>query len=300
MPITPKTTALLSILLVVLIWGSASSVTKLAVEDIPPYIFAFLRNLTASLCLLIIFIYRRKKYPHLPVAMPWKNVIWMGLTGISFFYVSFNLGLYYTTAAAGALIQGFIPVAIILLATMFLKEKVNNIQVTGVVLSVAGVIMIGFIGGSSEARNEMLGNILVILSVICWAVYTIISKNMQAYDPIYLAAYATWIGTAFLIPAVIIEYYNNPFIPSLSTNGWMAILYLGVLSSAVCYVLYNQVMKILSAVQVGSFMNLDPVVGAIIAVVLLGERITAWQIGGAMLVLVGVWLTSGKNSSSQN
>jgi drug/metabolite transporter (DMT)-like permease len=293
-PLNRKTGALLSVLLIVTVWGSASSVTKVAVENIPPYVFAFLRNLVASVCLLIFYLYRRKKNLQQRVDAPLKTLIWMGLTGISFFYVFFNLGLYYTTASAGALIQGFIPVAITLLAIVFLKEKLKSIQGFGILLSVAGVIMIGFIGTIPEARNNLLGNVLIIIAVLSWGVYTVISKSMQSYDPVYLTAMSTWIGTACLIPAVLIEYWNKPFIPVISLAGWAAILYLGIMSSAVCYILYNQVMKTLSAVQVGSFMNLDPVAGAIIAVIFLDERVTAWQIGGTVLVLVGVGLSSGR------
>jgi drug/metabolite transporter (DMT)-like permease len=291
-----KTVALLSMLLIVTVWGSASSVTKLSVENIPPYIFAFLRNLVASVCLLLFYLYRRKKNTTPAPVLPMKRVIWMALTGITFFYVFFNLGLYYTSAATGALIQGFIPVAIVLLAIFFLHEKLKGIQAFGIVLSVAGVIMIGFVGTAPDARDNLLGNVLIILAVLCWAVYTIISKTMETHDPVYLTALTTWIGTACLLPAVLIEYWNKPVIPSISAGGWAAILYLGVFSSAICYILYNRVMKTLSAVQVGSFMNLDPVIGAVIAVIFLQEKVTWWQIGGTVLVLVGVALTSGKKS----
>lgn len=292
-----KTGALLSILLIVIIWGSASSVTKLSVEKIPPYVFAFLRNTIASVCLLPFYLYRRKNNPQQSAALPFKKMVWMGLTGVTFFYVFFNLALYYTTAAAGALIQGFIPVAIILLAIIFLKEKLKKIQVAGIVLSVIGVTMIGFIGISPDARNSLLGNVLMIFAVLSWGAYTILSKSMQQYDPVYMTSMTTWIGTVCLIPAVVIELWNKPAMPVISAGGWLALLYLGLFSSAICYILYNRVLKILSAVQVGNFMNFDPVVGAVIAVISLHERISLWQIGGAALVLLGVVLTSAKRKT---
>jgi drug/metabolite transporter (DMT)-like permease len=75
-------------------------------------------------------------------------------------------------------------------------------------------------------------------------------------------------------------------------NGWLSILYLGIFSSAICYILYNKVLKVLSGVQVGNFMNFDPVVGALIAIIFLGEKVSVWQIIGGVLVLIGVALTS--------
>ncbi len=286
-----KTGALLSIILIVTIWGSASAVTKLAVESIPPYVFALLRNVVAAACLLLYYFIRKKNRPPSP-PLPWKKVIWMGLTGITFFYLFFNLSLYYTTAAAGALIQGFIPVAIILLSILFLKERLRQIQIAGILLSVSGVIMIGFVGSFTGARNAILGNTLMIFAVLCWGFYTIISKSLQQYDAVQLTAMSTSIGTIGLIPAAAFQLWQHPQWSAISVNGWLSILYLGIFSSAVCYILYNKVLKVLSGVQVGNFMNFDPVVGALIAIIFLGEKVTVWQIAGGVLVLAGVILTS--------
>jgi drug/metabolite transporter (DMT)-like permease len=291
-----KTGAFISIALIVIVWGSASSVTKYSVETIPAYCFAFLRNAVASVCLLPFFLYQRKKNPSLPLP-PFRKMVWMGLTGITFFYLFFNIALYFTTAALGALIQGFIPVAIILLAIFFLKERIRNWQIAGVALSVIGVVMLGFTGDFPGARNAILGNTLMVCAVICWGVYTILAKSLQNYDSIYLATIGTWIGTAALLPAMIIEGWGKE-LPVITWQGWIAIIYLGLVSSAICYILYNRVVKILPAVQVGNFMNLDPVVGAIIAVLVLHDKVTIIQIIGGLLVLGGVVLTSRKHKGA--
>lgn len=295
-----KTRALLSIVFIVTVWGSASAVTKLAVEGITPYVFAFLRNGVAAACLIPYFIYRKKKGLIANQSLPTKKIILMGLTGITFFYLFFNLALYYTTASAGALIQGFIPVSIILLSIIFLKERLRKIQFAGVMLSVIGVVMIGFVGEFYGARNAILGNTLMIFAVLSWGFYTIISKSLEQYDAVQLTTVSTTIGTIGLIPAVAIELWQQPQLPSISFYGWLSVIYLGVLSSAVCYVLYNRVLKILSGVQVGNFMNFDPIAGAIIAIVFLNEKVTAWQISGGIFVLAGVLLTSIKSKNTAN
>jgi drug/metabolite transporter (DMT)-like permease len=293
-----KVTGLLGLLFIVLVWGSASSVTKLAVEDMPPYVFAFLRNLVASIGLLPFYLVRKKKGFQQPGTPPFKKILWLALTGITFFYLFFNISLYYTTAAAGALIQGFIPVAIILLAIIFLKERLRALQMAGILLSVCGVVMIGFVGIVADGRNYVLGNVLMIVAVLCWGAYTIISKSMQKYDPVYLVTMSTWIGTACLVPAVVIELWNKPALPVITGGGWAAIVYLGLLSSSICYMLYSRVLQLLPAVQVGNLMNLDPVIGAVIAVIVLNESVTVWQVSGAVLVLLGVVLTSVRDKGN--
>ncbi len=222
----------------------------------------------------------------------------MGLTGITLFYLFFNLALYYTTASAGALIQGFIPISIILLSIIFLKERLGRIQIAGVTCSMIGVIMIGFVGEFYGARNALLGNTLMIFAVIAWGFYTIISKSLERYDAVQLTTLSTTIGTLVLIPAVAIELWRTPEFPTISLKAWLAVLYLGIFSSALCYILYNRVLKTLSGVQVGNFMNFDPVIGAVIAIIFLSEKVTVWQIAGGLLVLSGVALTSRKDRNA--
>lgn len=292
-----KTGALFSIIFIVTVWGSASAVTKLAVDDLPPYVFAVLRNAIASFCLIPYYFIRRKNGLQGEHHPPTKKVILMGLTGITLFYLFFNLALYYTTASSGALIQGFIPVSIILLSIIFLKERLKRTQAAGVFCSIAGVVLLGFVGEFSGARNAVLGNTLMIFAVLAWGFYTIISKSLNKYDAVQLTTFSTVIGTIGLLPAAAIEIWKMPGLPVISVNVWLSVLYLGVFSSAVCYILYNRVLKTLSGVQVGNFMNFDPVIGATIAVVFLNEKVTIWQIAGTLLVLAGVTLTSRKSKT---
>lgn len=289
-----RTGGLISILFVMLIWGSAFTVTKLAVNEVPPLLFAFLRNVVACLVLLPFYLIRRKKMKPQLAQLPYKKIFFMGLTGITFFYALFNISLVYTTASVGSLIQGFIPVAIAIGAVWFLKEKLDKSNLLGIFLCVAGVILVGFVGKQAESGNSLLGNVLMILSVFAWAIYTLIAKSMNDRDPVLVVSLITFIGTALLLPAVIIELWDQK-IPVLSANAWVAVIYLGVFSSALCYILYANALKTLSATQVGNFLNLDPVIGAIIAFIFLKDKITAWQIAGGLLVLAGIWLSS-KNS----
>ena len=287
---------LLSILLVMLIWGSAYTVTKLAVKEITPFLFAFLRNLIASIVLLPFYLRQRKKNEQQPI--PYKKVVFMGLSGITFFYAFFNLSLVYTSASTGAMIQGMMPVAVAVPAVLFLKEKLSRGTILGILLSVIGVILVGFIGDDGDSVNNVLGNILMILSVFAWAIYTVISKSIKGNDPLVITALSTFFGTAFLIPTLAVELWDQQ-IPSITPKACAAIIYLGVFASALSFLLYDKALKTLSAAQVGNFMNLDPVIGAVIAVLFLKDTITGLQIIGGILVLAGVWLSSKPFKSTE-
>jgi drug/metabolite transporter (DMT)-like permease len=84
-----------------LIWGSAFTVTKLAVDEVPPLLFAFLRNLVACLVLLPFYIIRKKKIQQQGNPLPLLKIFLLGLTGITLFYALFNISLVYTTASVG-------------------------------------------------------------------------------------------------------------------------------------------------------------------------------------------------------
>ncbi|GAA0550134.1 DMT family transporter [Chitinophaga japonensis] len=284
----PGTQGLANILLVMLIWGSAFTATKIAVEEVTPFMLAFLRNGIASVCLLPFFLVKIRQATR---PLPYVKMSFMGLTGITLFYAFFNSSLVYTTAAAGALVQGILPVAIALPAVLFLRERLTRTQALGIVLSVAGVVLVGFTNGHAAGRNPLLGSVLMILSVFSWTVYTILSRSIRHIDPVLVTAFSTFAGTVLLLPALALE-PGDHIISGISWKGWAAIAYLGLFASALSYILYNKALQLLPAAQVGAFLNLDPVIGAVIAIIFLREKVTGWQIAGGLLVLAGLWLSS--------
>ncbi|MDJ1484395.1 DMT family transporter [Cytophagaceae bacterium YF14B1] len=301
--------AVVKVTLVMLIWAGSFSVTKAGVDHIPPVFFAFLRFALASVILLIILFVKERNKPNYIGwdRSVWYKVIGMSITGVTLYYTFFNLALRYTSAAMGSLIQGFIPVGVVVLAALYLKERLQSIQLVGVVISIIGVICIGFVSNPETTDfiesfvwrmpSVIVGNILVILSALCWVIYTIISKKLAHLDSTHLTTWSTVIGTICFLPLMGVELYYEP-LPVISWRGWLEIFYLGVLASALSYFWYNDAMKYLNAVEVGIFNNLDPVMGAVIAVVFLHEPISLWQVAGTVLVLLGVWISTVSNKKS--
>jgi drug/metabolite transporter (DMT)-like permease len=282
------------------VWGSSFTVTKLGVAHIPPFAFAFLRFVVASLFLLPLFVRHRKKYPEKhAIAIPWRTILVMALMGVMLFYVFFNVSLLNTSASQGALIEGFLPVCIALLAAIFLKEKLGRVQVAGILLSVAGVAMIGFLADEelSHAPNPLKGNFYMLLAMVAWAVYTILSKKITHIDPLIVTSWVSFIGTLFLLPVACWE-NRHTGLPPISAGGWVAIIYLGAVASALCYFLYSKALETLPASQVGNFINLDPVIGLIIALLFLPEHINVLQIAGGILVLLGIWMSTKHAAAS--
>jgi len=292
-----KLIGLISILFVMIVWGSSYPVTKIIINDIAPLTLAFCRcSIGAATLLIIFFINKDKPMREYLVGVPWLSIIFMGLTGVTCFYTLFNLSAQMTSASVGSLIQGFIPICIALFAAVFLKEKLSVVQITGIIASLIGVMLIGFLSSdnNSDTRNSITGNLLMIIAVISWAAYTIMSKKTAHFNPLLITGLSTFVGSACLLPAAIFENRHSGW-PVIHLGSWLAILYLGAVSSGICYLLYNKSLRLLTASQVGNFANLDPVVGLIISLVFLNEHINILQIAGAILVLGGIVLSTRKN-----
>jgi len=290
-----KLVGLSSIIFVMIVWGSSYPVTKVIINDVPPLTLAFLRcSLGAITLLALFFISKDKPVKAYLTDVPWLAIICMGLTGVTGFYFFFNLSAQLTSASVGSLIQGFIPVCIALFAAIFLKEKLSVAQIAGIIISLIGVTLIGFLApNNNDVPNSTKGNLYMIIAIVAWGAYTIISKRVAHLNPFLITSLSTLAGSLFLLPAAMVENRVHGW-PAIHSNSWLVILYLGAISSGVCYLLYNQSLKMLTAAQVGNFANLDPVVGLIIALVFLHDRVNLLQIAGAVLVLGGIILSTRK------
>jgi drug/metabolite transporter (DMT)-like permease len=133
-------------------------------------------------------------------------------------------------------------------------------------------------------------------AVACWAVYTVIAKRLAESDQIVVIAATAVIGVGFLAPLAGIELGAGPW-PRPSPQAWAAVLFLGIVASAIAFVVYSRVLRQLEASLVGALFNLDPIVGVLTSVLLLGETLALPQIAGGAVALLGMWLAADTGSS---
>lgn len=286
-----RTAAILSLVAVMIAWGSTFVVTKAAARDIPPIMLAALRFIIAALVLLPLAL-RRGGLARLPHPVPWGLLILMALTGIAVFAVAFNFGLAEGSAAQGALIYALVPAAVAIAAIWFLKERPSKRRVVGVALSIVGVVLIA-IGGEStlDAPRPLLGAAWMLAAVLAWTTYTVLAKRLAHADHVVTVAVISGIGAAMLVPGAVIEMMRlESFAPSLA--AWGGALFLGVVASALAYIAYGFALRELDASVVGVYTNLNPIVGVITAVLFLGETLYPSQLVGGIAALAGMWLAS--------
>jgi len=186
-------------------------------------------------------------------------------------------------------------VAIAIPAAILLKEQLGKRAIAGIVLSVAGVILVGFVGNGEQSGNAMMGSFLIVAAVLLWSAYTLLSRSLKDTDTVLITTVSTFIGTALSLPLPAYEIISDGM-PAISWKAWVGMAGLAIFASAVAYSLYNKALESLPAAQVGNFLNLNPVIGALVAFIFLKDKLTGLQLAGGVLVLAGIWLSSRKGS----
>jgi drug/metabolite transporter (DMT)-like permease len=286
-----RVVAILSLLLVMLLWGTSFVVTKAILDEVPPLLLALLRFAVAS-ALLVPLVQLRGGPALLPRPLPLGTLCLMALTGVTLFIVCSNLSLVYTTVTDASLIQASIPAVTAVLAFAILGERLDRLRLFSIGASVVGVALIVLAGGhGGEAPNPLLGDLLMLGAVVCWAAYTILGKALPSTSRLALTAYSTLLGTVLLIPAAAYDLVTQAPM-GVSVESWLAVLYMGAVPSASCYLLWNRALGHLDAGHAATFINLIPVVGVIGAALFLDERPAPAELAGGAVVLAGVWLAS--------
>jgi drug/metabolite transporter (DMT)-like permease len=217
----------------------------------------------------------------------------MSLAGVVSFSVGFNYALSYASATQGALIYALLPAAITLAAVLVLKETPSRRRMFGVMLSVAGVSLVvasGQVGTAAPA--PLLGAGCMLLAVLSWTGYTVFAKRLAAADQIVVTACVSAIGAVMLAPLAALELFAGGWMEAPSFQGWIGLAFLGVVASALAFIVYGRVLRELDASLVGAYTNLDPIIGVLTAVVVLGEPLRVPQIAGGVIAIAGMWLAS--------
>ena len=278
---------MLLLILPMVVWGSAFAVTKGLVELWPPFTLALVRVGVGTLVLLPMAINRHQRGTHLP----WGTIWFMGLLGVTLYYLTFNLAMVYVSASQGALVQASIPAMTALVAVVWLRERATAMRWLGIALSVAGVLIVFSGNGSAPGQSPLLGNSLMFASVVCWGLYTALAKRAASFEPLVITVCVMGTGTLMLVPFSAYEIMNAGLEP-LPVTGWLGLLYLGSIASGLAYALYNGSLRHLDASSVGVYTNLIPIVGVLTGIVFLGEPMSLRAILGGAIVMLGVWITS--------
>jgi drug/metabolite transporter (DMT)-like permease len=282
--------AIVLLVITMVIWGSTFVATKIVIGVVPPLTLAFLRVAIGALVLAPLALARHRRSPR---RLPWGSLLLLGLIGVTFYYLMFNLAIRYISASQGALVQSCIPAITALCAVVLLGERATALRWAGIALSMLGIAVVFSGGESTSGEHAVLGNLLMFATVVAWGVYTALAKRIAHIDALVMTAALTAIGGAALLPFAAVEMIGRP-VPELTPLAWAAIVYLGALASGLAYVTYNNALSHMDAGQAGVYTNIIPIVGVLTGVIVLDEPLSWRAVAGGIIVLIGVWITGLK------
>jgi drug/metabolite transporter (DMT)-like permease len=271
-------------------WAGNAIVGRAARDVVPPMALSFSRW-TLALVILLPF-----AWPHLKRDWPklkanWPVVLAMGVIGIGMFNSFLYTGLANTTAMNGLLIQSAQPAVILGLGALFMGDQIGRWQWAGLALSLGGVSVILTQGHPEILLNMRLnkGDALIATGLLAWGIYSILLRKRPMVHPMSFLAATIICGLMLVTPLFLWEYAEG----ARTQMGWdaaLAMLYVGIFPSLIAYMFFNRGVELLGSAQAGLFMNVMPLIGAGLAILLLGEELRLFHIAGLVMVLGGVLL----------
>ncbi|WP_299091541.1 DMT family transporter [uncultured Metabacillus sp.] len=282
-----KNTLLGSIYLILAssIWGGMYVVVKIVVSVIPPLELVWIRYVVAIVALLVIGFITRQKWRI--EKRYFLLIIAIGVIGNAISIVAQEAGTMLSSAQMGAMITSSTPAFMVIFARLLLKEQLTLKKGLSVCLATLGVFLI--VGVGNLDLSSKLGGISLFIAALTWALMSILVKRMPSdYSQIVVTTYSILVALIVLTPFVLPRLHAIDISQLTHPTIWGGLLYLGIVSTAGGFLLWNRGLQMLNASSGGIFFFFQPVVGTVLGWLILGESIGVMFWLGSTLILIGV------------
>lgn len=278
-----KLTGYLFALFTITVWGSTFISSKLLLEFYTPSQIMLTRFLLAYGALWLL---RPKR-----LALSAKQeaaFFLLGLSGCSIYFYTENTALTYTLASNVSIIVAAAPIFTAILAHFTGEEAFHHRTLLGFLVAFSGVILV-VCNGTFILKLNPRGDFLALAAALCWAVYSVFLRRVgQNLDPILVTRRTLFWGMLTAVPLVLAQGVPYPTAPLFTPMVAGNFLFLGLIGSGLCYVLWNKAFHLLGVVTTNNFIYLNPFVTIVAARLFLKERISPLALLGAALITVGV------------
>ncbi len=286
-----RSSTYIALILPVLLWGSSFVATKIVLMSFTPLSYMFIRFAGASLLfgLLLLLMQRTKALD----AKTHGQLALLALFQPGLYFTFETLGLQLTSASSASMIIAGVPAAASLLASIFLKERLNKREWTGILLSVAGVLLLALFDDNPQyAVSSLTGNVLVFFAVISAAVYMILARRLTTKISVMnITAYQFFYGGLFFLPLFIFR-YNTMDWQLIEPISLAALGFLIIFSTVIAFLSYNYALSKIKTSHAAVFINGIPLVTVLAAGLVLGEQLGYLQLLGGLIIIAGVTLTN--------
>jgi drug/metabolite transporter (DMT)-like permease len=275
------------------VYATSYAATRLVLDDIPPATLALIRLIIGSLVLIpAALAIRPAGAPPIPRADRW-SIVWMGVFGFAGAFAFSHWGIARSTATNAALLITVEPISLILLSPWALGERLTRREATGAALALVGaafVVVNGIPGLTQTLVPHWRGDLLLLLAGLAYASYSIFGRGVLArHSPLPVTAWSIAWGALAMLPLAALEWLGGAPL-RLTPHSVAGALYLAVVITALGYLAWNYALERVPAPRAAIFLNIQPLVGALLGVHYLGEAFTAFTVTGGILILAGLSL----------
>jgi len=288
--------AYLGLVLTVVLWGASFVALKVLLQELGPAALTAVRFAIGIAVLAAVSAARRQI--QLPRARDLPMLALLGFLGIAFHQWLQATGLQTASATVTSWIVATIPVFVALLGWLVLRERLGWWRIAGIALAAVGVTVVvsdGDLLGLLTGTTGAPGDILIAISAVNWAVFTILSKRFMersgSLRPVTMMLCVMGFGWAFSLAWLGVA-GGGQAILRLSSGGWWAMAFLGIGCSGLAYLFWYDALDHIDATQAGVFLYFEPLATAVIAWPLLGEPISGAMLAGGAAILAGVWMVN--------
>ena len=268
----------------VIFWGISFVATKAALQDVSPVTLVTVRFAIGALVLLALV-------RELPPRREWPSLALMGFIGVFIHQMLQSFALTMTSASNTGWLIGLTPIWSALLSAFLLRERFGGWKVFGLVAGFAGALLVVTHGDFSPqvlGRPSTLGDLLILVSTINWAVYSVVGHaTIRRLGPRRATSGAMLFGALMLLPFFLVRQGWRE-VPKLTATGWSAVLFLAIGCSALGYLFWYGALERIEVSRVAALLYAEPLVTVVAAMVLLGEKLSGVVVAGGILVLIGV------------
>lgn len=273
-----------------LIWGANAVAARLAVGEISPMTMTALRWIIC--CTALWLSARGEIRTHWRALLPsWRRIVLMGSFGFTGFNALFYSAAHHTTAINIAIIQGTIPVLVLVGSFLFFRTRIGVLQAVGVVLTIAGIVVVAS-RGEMEVLAQLafnIGDVWILIACVLYAGYTMGLRGRPAVPGIVFFAAMAAVACVSSLPLVAYEFATGRFfVPT--AKGFALVMFVGLLPSFVSQITFMRAVELIGPARAGVFLNLVPIFGPLLAVIVLGEPLSIYHAVALVLVLGGIWV----------
>ena len=288
MPANVFSNAYLLLFLTMTFWGGNAVAGRIGAGEVSPITLTMLRWVFAcSICFLLAHRQIRKDW--LALKRHWLVLFGLGSIGFAGFNLMFYWALNHTTALNVAIIQAILPIMIISLNFVLFSQRLRWVQMLGVLVTMLGAAVVVAHGDLASLISLAFnrGDLIMVGALVFYAIYTVglrFKPNLHWLSILFGLSLGALVTVAPFFVAELA--FGNPRWPQL--NGWLVVAYIAIFPSLLAQSFFIRAVDMVGPNRAGAFVNLTPVMGSLLAILILGEQLEVYHVVALLLVFAGL------------